>query len=1688
MNLIKRYLFCFLFSLFGINAIGQTCNLDVTIAASGTVVCAGSFVTLTATPNNGTPPYTYQWTTGETTQSINVTSQASYGVTVTDKGAGCAPVNSAIIIYAPNFLSVAGTTVCSGNPATLSASGADTYQWFDAQSGGNLVGSGASFTTPVLASTQTYYVVGVKNGCKSFPIPVTATVIATPVNPQVANPSICAGNNVTLSVTSAGERFEWYSTPTGGTPLIVSPDYSTPVLNATTTYYVQALNGSCVSARVPVTVTVNPVPGTPVTSNQTICMNTSATLTATASGGTIQWFANGFTTTVLTTGNTFQTPVLASSTTYYVQSTNGNCTSVKVPVTVSVSPAIPSPSAPGAVICSGSTATLTASSQSGTFEWYDAPTGGNLLSPSAAFTTPALTANTTYYVQNIVNGCISPRTAATVSITTAPTQPTATGTTTICAGSNTALMASGGTGTYEWYDAATAGNLVSTSPTFVTPALNTNTTYYLQTVLGQCASARFAVPITVIAAPAAPAVSGATTICPGGTAALSATGPGITWYDAATGGNVVATTATFTTPALSATTTYYAEANNGTCAGSRSAVTVTVMVIPSPIFAYSAHTYCVSAGGNTPAPVVNPALTYNAASKTFSSDAGLIINTSTGVINITASTPGIHTVTMSFMGNPCIVSATAEVNIVLVSGSPAFTYNSNAYCQYDTNPTPSFLPGAFAGTFTSSPAGLVFVNNATGQIDLSASAPGSYTVTNMLMCSGATYSTPITIYANPIPNAGPDQTLPFGTTAQLAGTVASGTVLWTIASGTGTLQNATSINAQYVPTATETSATLTLTSNNGNCSNSDQVVINYANAAAIPVAPTASGATICTGSAITLLATAPGGTYQWYATAAGVTPLYTGPAFTTPVLTVTTDYYVQTIDANGNISPRTKVTVTVNSAPIIAGATVCFDGVATLTATGSTPGSYRWYDAATAGNLLSTADTYTTTFLLTNTSYYVESGVCTGSRTQVKVIVNPLPTVTSAIAFDACSGYAVNYVIGGTPAGITYSWSRAAVAGISNAAVNNQVSNIIPEALINTGLIPVQVIYTILPTANGCPGNPFTLTVTVYPTIAVTSPATGEICNNTASNYQVAFNFPPVYYTWARAAVPGISNAAVAGQSAATIREILTNTTNLPVVVKYTYTIYSTNCAPTNFDLLITVDPTVTTNTGSVGSVCSGQAHTYNIGSATPGATFTWQRLANASVITANPGLQTSNGIVETLITSGNQPIDVSYIITPYLNGCPGTPLNYVLTVYPNPDAPVVSSNSPVCINTTITLNTPTVTGAVYAWTGPNGFRSTVQNPVINNATKLNAGTYSLVITNNGCPSQTAVINVAVDDLPISVAGPNQNSCITATVQLNGTISGGTTTGVWSSSGSGSFSPSNTTLNAVYTPAAADLFAGIVTLTLKSTSADNCTIAQSGLTVTFFSPPTVSAGGSKSVCNQNVSVPLTGSSTNSTSVLWTSSGSGTFTPSATVLNASYVESASDLSAGSVTLTLTASNTACTVSDAAIITFAPPPTVNAGTAQYIPSGNTTVLMPTVSLANVTYLWTPNINLNDNTLKSPTATVVKDITYTVQVTDALGCVSTSTVSLFVLEPIVVYNTFTPNGDGINDTWLIPKLFEYPGATVDIYNRMGVKVFHSVDYNIPWDGTLNNQALPFGVYYYVIDTKYNGQILSGYVALVR
>ena len=106
-------------------------------------------------------------------------------------------------------------------------------------------------------------------------------------------------------------------------------------------------------------------------------------------------------------------------------------------------------------------------------------------------------------------------------------------------------------------------------------------------------------------------------------------------------------------------------------------------------------------------------------------------------------------------------------------------------------------------------------------------------------------------------------------------------------------------------------------------------------------------------------------------------------------------------------------------------------------------------------------------------------------------------------------------------------------------------------------------------------------------------------------------------------------------------------------------------------------------------------------------------------------------------------------------------------------------------------------------------------------------------------------------------------------------------------------------------------------------------------------------------------------------------------------------------------------------------------------------------------------------------------MSNISYTYSAIDTLGCVGDITFNVNINQDcdIIVYNGFTPNGDGLNDFWIIDNIEKFPNNKVYVFNRWGNKIFQTTEYNNTnnvWDGKLNGQLVPSGTYFYVIESE--------------
>ncbi len=172
-----------------------------------------------------------------------------------------------------------------------------------------------------------------------------------------------------------------------------------------------------------------------------------------------------------------------------------------------------------------------------------------------------------------------------------------------------------------------------------------------------------------------------------------------------------------------------------------------------------------------------------------------------------------------------------------------------------------------------------------------------------------------------------------------------------------------------------------------------------------------------------------------------------------------------------------------------------------------------------------------------------------------------------------------------------------------------------------------------------------------------------------------------------------------------------------------------------------------------------------------------------------------------------------------------------------------------------------------------------------------------------------------------------------------------------------------------------------------------------------------------------------------------------------------------------------------------ITIFPTPQVDYGGNKNVLEGEAVTLNPiSISGTGFSFNWTPATFLNNSSSSAPICTPNQDIAYSINILSSNGCKSNEQLTVKVLRDFIVPNTFTPNGDGINDKWTISNINFYPGCRIEVFNRYGQIIFDTKNNLGDWDGTYNGSPVPQGTYYYIIDLNGTRPSKKGYVTVIR
>lgn len=561
--------------------------------------------------------------------------------------------------------------------------------------------------------------------------------------------------------------------------------------------------------------------------------------------------------------------------------------------------------------------------------------------------------------------------------------------------------------------------------------------------------------------------------------------------------------------------------------------------------------------------------------------------------------------------------------------------------------------------------------------------------------------------SNPVAsNSGPHCS---GSTLNLSSTAVSGaSYLWTGPNGFSSTQQNPS-----VPTASvNATGTYTVTATAGVCKVSATTIATI-NPAPQITSVTSNGP-VCEGNTLTLNSTVSNATtYSW-----------TGPngfsangsSVSIPAATTAATGTYTLTASNVNCTSQSVVFAAVTSAPVTPAITtnspVCETNTVTLAASSTAGSFYSW--TGPSGFTSGSASASIPSASAANSGTYTVTASLNGCAATSTVIVNvkPLPATPAASSNSpVCKNGSIN-LTASSVTGASYSWSGP------NGFTSTDQHPVLPNSTFaNAG------VYVVVATVNGCSGAASSVTVEVNTATPVIS-SNNASCEGDSLRLSVS-SIPGATYAWTG------PNGFTSGNQNPVIGLSLTSAGT------YSVTAAVGGCVSDPATVNATVNPLPSSPVaGNNGPLCSGDQLQLTA-TTVPGASYLWSGPSGFSTTTQNP-----------VINNISSAYTGTFVVRTVENGCFSAPASTVVTVNAVPSAPSVSSNEPLCEGGVLTLGTTAVSGATYNWTGPNGYQSNDQNPVISNVSLANTGSYSLSVVVNGCSSAAATENVQVYAAP----------------------------------------------------------------------------------------------------------------------------------------------------------------------------------------------------------------------------------------------------------------------------------------------------------------------------------------------------
>jgi len=1693
-------------------------NPNASSAYSLAPMCEGGVLTLSAL---GDAAYKYLWTgpNGFTSQQqnpvINLASpdnNGHYTVIVTNdicqntssiELTGILPIPET-----PNLL--ADEKLCSGEVLELStfeySGGTTVYNWTTPLGVFSTTESSYIISASTMSNTGNYAVTVTVDGCTSLASPIKyVNVDESPAEPNPVltyslAPSYCAGGDLSINIAGNAIHNYLWSGPNG----FVATSQNIVIQNADISdngsYLVKVKNGLCEKTSAVSINLIKPYPDAPsINLHENVCSGDVINLTTTPySGGTVVY--NWNTPTGMFNSNipsyTVTSSTLTDAGNYSLTVTVDGCESKSSQIeyiNVSQTPINPTPAFAyaDASFCAGDNLTITALGDAlHTYQWT-LPNGSTMYGQQIIIPNASEMNNGSYLVKVKNNSCESTNSVLVTGIKPYPNTPTISESESLCVGERLNLISnsySGASVVYYWN--TPLGEFSTAIGSYSINSVTTTNTgnYSVEVEVNGCRS--LASPFTFVDINSIPVNPGPTDAysfasnCSGGILTLTATGDASHKYKwtGPNGFEEEGQTVVISNATEQNNGSYTVSVNNKNCTNfgallinyinpypvtptisnvSPLCENQTLMLNTTPYSGSSiVYSWSIPAGGGSIVTTTVPSLILN---------------------NVAVADAGNYSVSVSVNGCQSLSSSLSPVviNAVPVTPAPIASYSLASYCSGGSltlsasgSASHNYL---WTGPNNFSASGQTVVSN-----NVNANNNGSYkvTVTNGV-CSSTDVVTINSIKPYPsTPELTDVNPLCANDVLILNSTPYSGSVVnYNWITPTGAVQ--TNVPSLIInPVATTDGGNYSVSVEVDGCSSLSSS-IKPVIVKAIPINPAALAsydlATYCSGGNLTLSASGnPSHLYDW-----------TGPnGFTASGSTVVIS--AADISNNGtyavnvfNGSCRNTSTVTINSikpypqTPIINEVKQLCEGEALTLVTTAYSGTSVVYNWLTPTGLQQTTvpSLSNPSVLVANNGTYAVSvnvdGCVSLSSSNINVVINqaPVAPVLSANSTVLCEDDLL--ILSTNAVADIYKWSGP--NGFTSALQYPTVIN--PAKPINSGNYNLEV------SKNGCKSQPSTIAIVVnqkpyVPILDINNPICYgddlEFTSVSAGNQFIWTN--PV-------GVQTVSNPPFIVPSSSSIYKSgiwKVNVSDLNGCIS--------NDAPVNVQIR-EVPIAIASNSSPV---CSGS--TFQLfANSVPSATYKWyaDNAGNVgSLISTNQNLteKMANGTY-------------TYYLAIELNGCISDTVSTLAVVSEKLAAPQVPANFEVCEQNMITLATATVADS-YKWTGPNGFYSDAQNPlVIQSSLGIHAGTYYLSVTIDGCGSSTNSVLIGVNDKPETpFIFSNAPVCEGETVTLN-TQSGQDQYTWYLPNGNTTISSSESiVINSATTSDTGNY--------KVKTTANGCYSDWSQtykLIVDYVPTDLAYAGEDVFACSTN-GIQISANSTDY-SGRWT-----TTSPSVQIVTPNNENSyLKNIKADSVyVFKWTLSNGACEnfSVDYVQVTLARAPVAN---VDYILTSSDNSI-ENVNLLENDSLWMQTVNFYiaeepqngrikinpDQTIDyAPHSGYVGDdeFIYEICLDQCPSLCDTAMVYTNTEAYIEVPDIITPNGDGDNEYLIIIGLENYPENIIYIYNRWGKEVYRKENYQNDWNGTYKGNDLPVGTYFYVFIDKTNGKAAKkGYITLHR